>query len=91
MELLKADGVEVDERRFKSSAGIDGLSEPFVCTINSDYCYWIDYDFNFQDSEYRIHIVAMYSNHARQLMCRVCHNNMYTVIVIPYMVSRTHT
>ena len=31
MELLEADGVEVDERRFKSSAGIDGLSEPFVC------------------------------------------------------------
>jgi hypothetical protein len=30
MELLEADGVEVDERRFKSSAGINGLSEPFV-------------------------------------------------------------
>ena len=31
MELLEADGVEVDERRFESSAGIDGLSQPFVC------------------------------------------------------------
>ena len=36
--------------------------------LNSDY-----YDFYFQDPEYRIHIVAMYSNHARQLMCRVCY------------------
>ena len=38
MELLEADGVEVDERRFKSSAGINGLSEPFVC-IAIIYCY----------------------------------------------------
>jgi hypothetical protein len=32
MKLLEADGVEVVERRFKSSAGINGLSEPFVCS-----------------------------------------------------------
>ena len=36
MELLEEDGVEVDERRFKSSTGIDGLSQPFVggCNFN---------------------------------------------------------
>ena len=34
MELLEEDGVEVDERRFKSSIGIDGLSQPFVSGRN---------------------------------------------------------
>ena len=33
MDLLEKDGVEVDERRFKSLQGIDGLSEPFVGII----------------------------------------------------------
>ena len=33
MDLLQRDGVEVDERRFKSSQGIDGLSEPFVGVV----------------------------------------------------------
>ena len=36
VELLEEDGVEVDERRFKSSTGIDGLSEPFVGSYNFD-------------------------------------------------------
>ena len=72
MNLLEEDGVEVDERRFKTSTGIDGLSEPFVGIIATfDFSYWIDY-FHFQDPEYRIYVVAMYSSNARQLMCRVC-------------------
>ena len=36
-------------------------------------CHWINYFPILQDSDsYRIYIVAMYSNHARRLMCRVC-------------------
>ena len=42
MELLRKDGVQVDERRFKSSQGIDGLSEPFVGIVFIRYCYWIN-------------------------------------------------
>ena len=33
VELLQRDGVEVDERRFSSSKGIDSLLEPFVGVV----------------------------------------------------------
>ena len=33
MELVQEDGVDIDDRRFSSAKGIEGLAEPFVGII----------------------------------------------------------